>query len=110
MTPAQRELIDHQHAQKHLNSSPASLCEMLLKLAGAIPVDCSEYQDADPDGKGGVGKLVGKKLPQGYAFKKIPQQHPWEFPAAAIKAKLAANIPVGVYLNPDHQRAHGWLV
>lgn len=110
MTPQQRELIDHQHAQKYQDSCAASVCEMLLKLAAAIPPDSCDLQDAYPNGVDGVSKFVGTVLPGDHTIKALPQRHAWEFPLAAVKTKLNAGIPVAIFLNPAHAPAHGWLV
>lgn len=107
MTPDQRDIVDTKHAQKYLSSCPASLCEMLLKFEGAIPLDSSQFQDADPSGSEGVSKFLNMKLADEYTLRRIAQAKPWEFPMADIKAKLAAKIPVGVYLNPAAAPAHG---
>ncbi len=110
MNPKQRHLIENEHAQKYLNSCPASLCEMLLKLADAIPSNCFDFQSADQNGVDGVSKFVGKKLPGDLTMKRLVPSKDWELPIAGIKAKLAAGVPVGVYLNPGNKPAHGWLV
>lgn len=110
MSPKQHDLVNKKHAQKYLNSCPASLCEMLLKLADAIPPDCFDFQNADKDGVDGVSKFVGKKLPGDFTMKTIAQNKAWELPVAEVKAKLKAGVPVGVYLNPTNTPAHGWLV
>lgn len=83
---------------------------MLLKLEGAIPLDSSQFQDADPHGRDGVSKFLNLKLSDVHTLSRITQGKPWEFPMAEVKAKLAANIQVGVYLNPANSPAHGWLV
>lgn len=89
MTPEDHDIIDKKHAQKHFNSCPTSMVEMLLKLKRAVPDTYSELQDDDPTGKEGVGHLVNAKLAGNWTARRIPAGD-WEFPLVDIKAKLAA--------------------
>lgn len=90
-------------------SCPASLCEMLLKFEGALPKDSTVLQDADPGGGGGFSNFLGKPLAGGHTLRRIAQLNAWEFPLATIRQKLAANVPVGIFLNIPG-RVHGWLI
>jgi hypothetical protein len=109
MTPEDHDIIDKKHAQKHFNSCPTSMVEMLLKLKRAVPDTYSELQDDDPTGKEGVGHLVNAKLAGNWTARRIPAGD-WEFPLVDIKAKLAAGEPVGIVENPENAYAHGWIV
>jgi hypothetical protein len=108
MTPAQRSIID-QHAQIFPTSCPGSLLEMLLKVVGAIPPDCFDFQRADPTGMLGLGPYSGARLPGDYTLRRIAQGVPWEFPLAGIKAKLNDGVVVGIFENPPGG-AHGWVI
>lgn len=90
-------------------SCPASLCELLLKLEGALPKDSTLLQDADPSGGAGFSNFLGKPLAGGYTMRRLAQTVPWEFPLVSIRATLAANVPLGIFLNTPG-RVHGWIV
>jgi hypothetical protein len=48
MTLEDHEIIDNKHAQKHFNSCPTSMVEMLLKLKRAVPEPTLPPQAATP--------------------------------------------------------------
>jgi len=87
----------NQHHQKYRSSCSPSLAEMLLKLAGAVPLDYYAEQDRDQNQNVGLKNIENKTI-KGITFRKYKPQDEGKSLQQKIDEELSKGRFLGIYL------------
>jgi hypothetical protein len=100
--------IINAHRQQYACSCSPSLVEMLLTLAGAVPLDYYGEQDRDRNDNVGLANIRDKTL-FGKTFRRFNSAEEEMMLIDRIRSELAAGKFLGIYLCVDNT-FHGWVI